>query len=342
MNKSRLWKWIIVSSMLFVFLTVDAAMAQRGRGGGRGGGISRSRSTSPGGRSRGTTRRGGASNQSIRHSGGGRGARVGTPGGGRGTSGGRVGTARGGRAGRGGARARRGGSRAGAGRSARKERRKYAERRWRRQMFFRLTSTAFRRLSAPRTTVVVSGHSYYRVGGVYYDRVIYQGTVTYVVVSAPVGAQVVRVSNPTVAVVSGKTYYVSGHTYYVRVKQESSVVYVVAEPPLTAEVTALPEGVIMIEAGGITYYQYGQVFYEVVGSPTQPKYVIVAPVEVFKANKLAPVRREPFADAVVVFKVQPGTTVGVVGKEGEYLKIRSKHGREPGYVHWQFLDTVPF
>jgi hypothetical protein len=44
------------------------------------------------------------------------------------------------------------------------------------------------------------------------------------------------------------------------------------------------------------------------------------------------VLEKPTVSAREVALIQPGTTVNVVGSQGEWLEIRSKHGKPPGYI----------
>jgi len=44
------------------------------------------------------------------------------------------------------------------------------------------------------------------------------------------------------------------------------------------------------------------------------------------------VLEKPSVSAREVALIQPGTTVNVVGSQGEWLEVRSKHGKPPGYI----------
>ena len=68
-----------------------------------------------------------------------------------------------------------------------------------------------------------------------------------------------------------------------------------------------------------------------------------APVSlgVYTAVSRAPVRSEPRADADIVAHLRPGMKVRVVGQIGNYLEVRSKHGRAPGYVLQKDVALVP-
>ncbi len=68
-----------------------------------------------------------------------------------------------------------------------------------------------------------------------------------------------------------------------------------------------------------------------------------APVSlgVYTAVSRAPVRSEPRADADIVAHLRPGMKVRVVGQIGNYLEVRSKHGRTPGYVLQKDVALVP-
>ncbi|MGH7825044.1 MAG: SH3 domain-containing protein [Candidatus Binatia bacterium] len=54
------------------------------------------------------------------------------------------------------------------------------------------------------------------------------------------------------------------------------------------------------------------------------------------------VRKGPGANHAVVTTIPKGIKINVVGREGYWLKIESKHGNQPGYIDEQFarpLDT---
>ncbi len=48
------------------------------------------------------------------------------------------------------------------------------------------------------------------------------------------------------------------------------------------------------------------------------------------------VRRGPGTHYEIVAKIPPGIRVLVVGKEGDWLRVQSKHGRPPGYIGARF------
>jgi N-acetylmuramoyl-L-alanine amidase len=56
------------------------------------------------------------------------------------------------------------------------------------------------------------------------------------------------------------------------------------------------------------------------------------------------VRRGPGTNHEVVATIPKGIKIDVVGREGHWLKIESKHGKQPGYIDEQFArpaDTQP-
>ena len=134
---------------------------------------------------------------------------------------------------------------------------------------------AFSNLACAQSTIIVSSHSYYRCGPVWYDRVYYQNEVTYVQVPAPTGAEITQLSNPTIIDAARQTYYISDHIFYQRITRDGRDIYVVVDPPLGVEVTRLPEGAIRVSARGGRYYRYGDVYYRQVNNPVRPTYVIV-------------------------------------------------------------------
>lgn len=138
-----------------------------------------------------------------------------------------------------------------------------------------LTYSAFHARYRTPTTVVVGTTSYYQCGNTWYTQTSSQGEVTYVVVSAPSGAELTKIDNPKTITANGKTYYVSNHTYYERIQRNGKDVYVVVDPPLLVEVSDIPEGAVKILVNGKTYYQYDKVFYEEVSIPEKTIYKIV-------------------------------------------------------------------
>jgi hypothetical protein len=68
--------------------------------------------------------------------------------------------------------------------------------------------------------------------------------------------------------------------------------------------------------------------------PTEPPQIvrektIVGPYQVLYPTS---VHGEPREDSVRVANIEAGTRVHVVGVQGEWLEIRSKHGRPPGFI----------
>ena len=73
-------------------------------------------------------------------------------------------------------------------RERRSERHEYFEDRGRRlRIGARMTVATYRALSCQPTTAIVDGVAFYGCGGGWYNRRVYSGTVTYVVVTAPAG-----------------------------------------------------------------------------------------------------------------------------------------------------------
>ncbi len=72
-------------------------------------------------------------------------------------------------------------------RENRSERREYWEDRRRRRIGATLTVATFRALSCQPTTIIVDGVAFYSCGGGWYNRRVYSGAVTYVIVTAPAG-----------------------------------------------------------------------------------------------------------------------------------------------------------
>lgn len=52
------------------------------------------------------------------------------------------------------------------------------------------------------------------------------------------------------------------------------------------------------------------------------------------------VRKGPGENYGVVAKIAKGTKVQVVGREGEWLKVQSKHGNPPGYIHGSYARPI--
>jgi uncharacterized protein YgiM (DUF1202 family) len=52
------------------------------------------------------------------------------------------------------------------------------------------------------------------------------------------------------------------------------------------------------------------------------------------------VRKGPGTSYEVVTTVPKGVKVNVVGREGAWLKVESKHGNKPGYIHGQYVRSL--
>jgi hypothetical protein len=52
----------------------------------------------------------------------------------------------------------------------------------------------------------------------------------------------------------------------------------------------------------------------------------------YQVTTATPLRSEPDDDAPVVIQLRSGIKIRVVGAAGDYLEVRSKKGRTPGYV----------
>jgi len=77
----------------------------------------------------------------------------------------------------------------------------------------------------------------------------------------------------------GETYFYVNYNFYVEYEENGKTGYINGEPEVGAQVTSLPDQVITLEEGGVTYYQFdsvffeevedesGSTFYEVVGTP---------------------------------------------------------------------------
>ena len=68
-----------------------------------------------------------------------------------------------------------------------KERREHYEDRYRRRRTRAITAAAFRSLNCASTRVIVNGVAYYRCGTTWYNQGYQDGSVTYVIVTAPPG-----------------------------------------------------------------------------------------------------------------------------------------------------------
>ena len=53
------------------------------------------------------------------------------------------------------------------------------------------------------------------------------------------------------------------------------------------------------------------------------------------------VRKGPGTNYEKVAKIPKGTKVQVVGKEGPWLKVQSKHGNPPGYIQETYARRLP-
>jgi hypothetical protein len=135
------------------------------------------------------------------------------------------------------------------------------------------SSAVYVSLGCSHSTVIVSSHTFYYCGGTYYDRVYVQSEVRYVPVSAPSGAELESLENPTVMVIDGEEYYLDNGSFYQQIRRDGKVLYVVVDPPVNAEVPSLPEGARELQVGDVTYYQFDRVFYRKLGEI----YVVVEP-----------------------------------------------------------------
>jgi uncharacterized protein YgiM (DUF1202 family) len=52
------------------------------------------------------------------------------------------------------------------------------------------------------------------------------------------------------------------------------------------------------------------------------------------------VRRGPGTNYEVVATIPKGIEVNVVGREGEWLRVESKHGNKPGYIHGNYARPL--
>jgi hypothetical protein len=59
---------------------------------------------------------------------------------------------------------------------------------------------------------------------------------------------------------------------------------------------------------------------------------VSVPAGTYRVTTPTPLRSEPYDDASVVTELKRGIRISVVGAVGEYLEVRSKKGRDPGYV----------
>jgi hypothetical protein len=69
--------------------------------------------------------------------------------------------------------------------------------------------------------------------------------------------------------------------------------------------------------------------------PAKPQRMaeVQAPLGMYRTIIATPLRRTPQADAKIVTELRSGIRVKVIGAEGNYLRVWSRQGRAPGYVH---------
>ena len=61
------------------------------------------------------------------------------------------------------------------------------------------------------------------------------------------------------------------------------------------------------------------------------------PAETYTTTATVNVRSGPGTNYRIVAKIPKGATVQIVGKEGGWLKVQSKHGNPPGYIDERFV-----
>ena len=61
----------------------------------------------------------------------------------------------------------------------------------------------------------------------------------------------------------------------------------------------------------------------------------------YKTTADTSVREGPGLHYKAVAKIDKGTTVNVVGAEGDWLKVQSKHGKPPGYIEKRYAGRRP-
>lgn len=61
----------------------------------------------------------------------------------------------------------------------------------------------------------------------------------------------------------------------------------------------------------------------------------------YKTSANTPVREGPGPHYRLVAKIDKGTEVTVVGGDGDWLKVQSKHGNPPGYIEKRYAERVP-
>lgn len=126
------------------------------------------------------------------------------------------------------------------------------------------------------TVVRVGNATYYQCGSVWYNQVYYQGSVNYVEIAAPEGAEVISLDDPTTLKVGSKTYYISDHTFYEKIQRDGKNIYVVVDPPYGVEVDSIPDKAVEAKVDGVTYYQYDKIFYRKVSDSNKTTYIIVS------------------------------------------------------------------
>jgi N-acetylmuramoyl-L-alanine amidase len=68
-------------------------------------------------------------------------------------------------------------------------------------------------------------------------------------------------------------------------------------------------------------------------SETEPNLSALGPQGSYLTTSDTNIRKGPGVDHEVVAKIAKETKVHVVGAEGDWLKVQSKHGNPPGYIH---------
>jgi hypothetical protein len=124
-----------------------------------------------------------------------------------------------------------------------------------------LSQSAWASQPCARSNVSVGGHTYYRCGAGWYDRVYYAGDVNYAEIWPPEGYTVETLPAGYETLNSGATkYYVTDDAFY----EQAADGYKVVDPPYGKALDRLPKGAenaIPIVAGGQTYYHYHGVYY---------------------------------------------------------------------------------
>jgi hypothetical protein len=100
------------------------------------------------------------------------------------------------------------------------------------------------------------GHDYFYFGGVFYDN----GPSGYVVIAAPVDAEIPELPPDAETVVVGDTvYYYAAGTFFV---QQPDGSFIVVAAPLGAVVSLLPPAAVPVIINGTTYYLADGVYYQ--------------------------------------------------------------------------------